>query len=220
MRWKALRGCKALIWTAVLLWAGPSFGLTGEEVLSRLQKRYKKLKSFSAEFRYTFQWKLAGEARQQVGKVFFLKPKQFRIETPDRVVVCDGETVWNYTPATHQVVVTAYGDRSLSPTLRDIVSDYLEGYTPHYIRPDSVAGERCYLLRLTPKDPEERLEVRLWVEEERWVVRKLSYADEVGNETAYLLKDVRVNTKLDESLFRFRIPEGVEVVDLRPKRSK
>ncbi|RKY58069.1 MAG: outer membrane lipoprotein carrier protein LolA [Candidatus Latescibacterota bacterium] len=218
MRWRVRQVRRAIALGMGLLWAGLAFGLTGQEVLSRLQKRYKKLRSFSAEFRYTFCWKLVGEARQQEGKVFFRKPNLFRIETPDRVVVCDGKTVWNYTPATRQVVVTDYGDRSLSPTLQDIIADYLESYTPHYARPDTVSGERCHLLRLVPKDPEERLEVRLWVEEKRWMVRKLSYSDEVGNETTYLLKDVQVNPKLDKKLFRFKVPEGAEVVDLRPKR--
>lgn len=201
-----------------LLLAGTTFALTGQDVLSRLQKRYRKLKSFSAEFTYKFCWKLVGEERQEEGKIFFRKPNLFRIETPERLVVCDGETVWNYTPAAGQVLVTSYGDRNLSPTLKDLISDYLEGYVPYYIRPDSVSGRRCHLIKLVPKDPEEGTEVFLWVDGRRWVVRKLSYSDEIGNETTYLLKNVKINPKLEGKIFDFEVPEDAEVVDLRPKR--
>lgn len=200
----------------LVLLAGTSFALTGQEVLSELQKRYRKLKSFSAEFTYTFRWKLVGEERQEEGKVFFRKPNLFRIETPQRLVVCDGEVVWNYTPAAGQVLVTNYGDRNLSPTLEELISDYLEGYVPYYIRPDSLSGRRCHLIKLVPKDPEEGMEVFIWVDGE-WVVRKISYSDEIGNETTYLLRKVKINPKL-KKIFNFEVPKGVEVVDLRPKR--
>ena len=198
-----------------LLLVGTASGLTGRDVLSKLQKRYKKLKSFSAEFTYTFRWKLVGEERQERGRLFFRKPNLFRVEAPDRVVVCDGRTVWNYTPSAGQALVTDYGDRNLSPTLRDLLSDYLKSYTPYYIRPDSVLGRRCYLIKLAPKDSSGGTELFLWVEGRGWMLRKLSYSDEVGNETTYLVREFEVNPKLDRKVFEFEVPEGVEVVDLR-----
>jgi outer membrane lipoprotein-sorting protein len=36
-----------------------------------------------------------------------------------------------------------------------------------------------------------------------------------GRETQYTVRDIDINTGLDDSRFVFDIPEGVEVVDLR-----
>jgi outer membrane lipoprotein-sorting protein len=47
------------------------------------------------------------------------------------------------------------------------------------------------------------------------MIRKAEVSEFSGKKTEYGIGDIKTNIGLDETVFNFRIPEGVEIVDLR-----
>jgi outer membrane lipoprotein-sorting protein len=69
------------------------------------------------------------------------------------------------------------------------------------------------VLRLDPKKPREEFEVvELEVQPGDGRILRVVLIDTASNRTEFLFDDVRENVGLPESLFRFAIPSGVEVV--------
>jgi outer membrane lipoprotein-sorting protein len=72
------------------------------------------------------------------------------------------------------------------------------------------------LLKLVPKDDRSFVKsVKLSIEENGWMLRKILILDVNETETTYTVKDVKLNTNMKDKTFTFETPAGAEVVDLR-----
>ena len=72
------------------------------------------------------------------------------------------------------------------------------------------------LLKLVPKDDRSFVKsVKISVEENSWIVRKIVILDVNETETTYTVRDIKLNTNIKEKNFTFVAPEGAEIVDLR-----
>ena len=72
------------------------------------------------------------------------------------------------------------------------------------------------VLKLVPKDDQSFMKsVKVWVEDGTWIVRKVLVVDVNDTETQYVIKEIKLNTHVNDSLFSFTPPPGTEVVDLR-----
>ena len=72
------------------------------------------------------------------------------------------------------------------------------------------------LLKLVPKDDRSFVKsVKISVEENSWMLKKIAILDVNETETSYLVKDIKLNTNMKEKTFTFETPAGAEVVDLR-----
>jgi outer membrane lipoprotein-sorting protein len=72
------------------------------------------------------------------------------------------------------------------------------------------------LLKLVPKDDRSFVKsVKISVEENGWLLRKIVILDVNETETTYTVKDIKLNTNIKDKTFTFETPAGAEVVDLR-----
>ena len=77
-------------------------------------------------------------------------------------------------------------------------------------------GQTVVVLKLTPKDDKSSMKsLKLWIDEEEWLLRKAEIVDVNNNVRIYTVLDIRLDTTLSDSTFAFVAPPGVEVVDLR-----
>ena len=210
-----------LVAVCLPIW-GEAWGLDGPEVIARMQKRFGNLRSLSARFEKRHYWKLVDQTQKMKGQLYVQRPDRFRFETDVQTVVTDGETAWNYAPGNEQVVVSRYetvkDDRSYEKLLFDLVllGGYSDRYLPRYIREERVGGKTCYLVELTARQEDTYIsQIRLWVDRKLWLVRRVEYRNINDDMTTYVLSDLKVDRKVKTGWFRFKPPEGVEVVDLR-----
>jgi outer membrane lipoprotein carrier protein len=190
--------------------------ITGDEIVIRVQKTFEKATALSASFQQTFLWKLAGRQQQSHGTILIKKPGMLRFETDQQIIVSDGATSWTYSPEHHQVIIAPYreSDATLSP--KAFLLEYSVNYQTEYIGEESVKRRPCYIVKLVPKgEGEDITEIKVWVDKRQWVTRKVEYTDINGNISSYIISRVRINPKLEPSAFRFDIPKGAEVVDMR-----
>ena len=150
---------------------------------------------------------------------------RFQIWRPDRMrwdyreperklAVTDGVQTWLYIPSDRQVI-----RGSVEQLRRDsAVSLLLSGS----LRLDEAFGVRSarivdseIRLDLVPRQPSATIqEVRLRADAATGGVLGFEVADPSGNRVTWRFWDIRLDPDLDEDLFRFRVPRGVEVQDL------
>ena len=207
------------LWPVVLLCLlapHPAAGISGGEIIAEVQKRLSDYKTFSARFEKQFYWAVLDKRRNREGRIFLRRPDRFRIELQGGdVVVADGQSIWSYAKRTGQVVVSPYEGEVQTPW--EVFFDYSDRYTPIVVEESELNGRSCYMLVLAPDNERSMVEqMRVWIDRKKWLLLQVEQREANGNLTTYLLRDHRTNKKIDDEVFAFEVPEGVEILDRRP----
>ncbi|MEE8495780.1 MAG: outer membrane lipoprotein chaperone LolA [Xanthomonadales bacterium] len=146
------------------------------------------------------------------GQFWSAQPNRFRWEYGGdfpQLVVTDGQKVWLYDVMLEQVTVREQSSLSVdSPlTLLTDISQLDVQFDVRELGDDSGLD----LLELRARNPESLFErVLLGLEDDK--VRLMTMEDAFGLRTEIRFKDIKRNPKLDEELFHFTPPEGVDVI--------
>lgn len=199
-----------------ILTASSIYAITGEKVVEKVHAKFEKLSTLSARFEKTFEWKLAKEVHRSKGKLYIKKPDKFRIQTESWVICSDGVSMWTYSEANEQVLLSDASESEETLTPQAFLFQYTEGYQAKYERDEKVGKRTCYVVKLTPKEQTTLVtEMTVWVDKKNGLTQKVTYTDINGNVTTYQLSHVQIDKQLDDALFRFDAPEGIEVIDMR-----
>jgi outer membrane lipoprotein carrier protein len=151
--------------------------------------------------------------------VAFKRPGRMRWEYrhPEKLLVTDGSKSYFYVPEDRQVIVSNSpgGAMGLSPDspLSVIMGEtrLSDAFEVTSSETEPVAGGR--VLRLLPLRPQEDFEeAEIEVQPANGQVMRVSLLDQQGNRTEFLFEDIRENRGLSDSLFRFEIPPGVDIL--------
>ena len=161
------------------------------------------------------------------------------------VVVSDGETVWAYSPAKGKVFIGTVEEAKAAmeekqpmhekldmeelehpENAEEAVDKLLEYFEAERTGSDTVAGAGAYTLELKPipeQMPAEYAAVggllNLWIDKNRNVPLAAAYTGGSMGEVRVTALELEINQGMDDALFSFEIPEGVEVLgfeDLKP----
>ena len=209
------------LWPGFLaLWLGapgaqPAWGISGSQIIEKMRTSFAGYQTFSARFEKQFYWAVLDQSSTLEGKIYTRRPDHFRLEAGDgNLVVADGETIWSYVAQNEQVIVSPYSGGLRTPW--EILVDYTDRYRTVSVEEVRLGKRKCYLLALRPRaDNSYMTQMRIWVERGRWRLLKMEQVEANDNVTTYTLEDHKANRRLDGDLFRFEIPEGVEVIDRR-----
>ena len=167
-------------------------------------------------------------------------------EAVGAVIVSDGETVWAYSPAKGTVFTgTAeeakaaleekqpmHGEFDMEEfdhpeNAEEAVEKLLEYFEAERTGTETVADANAYQLELKPipeQMPAEYMAVggllNLWIDQSRSVPLAATYTGGSMGEVSITVLELEINQSVDEALFSFEIPDGVEVVgfaDLKPE---
>jgi len=167
-------------------------------------------------------------------------------EAVGAVVVSDGETVWAYSPSEGKVFVgTAEEAKEMMAEKQPLSGEFdkegfehpknseeaveklLEYFEAKRTGSETVASTDAYLLELKPIPEQMPAEytavgglVNLWIDKSRNVPLAAAYTGGSMGEVSITALELEINAGVDEALFSFEIPAGVEVVnfaDLEPQ---
>ena len=190
--------------------------LTVKQVTERLQQRYEMIDDATARFEQHVKFGFSNIEQTFHGTVTMKKPNRYRIESDNQTIVTDGSTVWAYSPVNNQVIVDRYKENQNSVSLEQFILNLPANYYAALLGSEKGTDGTLLNLKLTPKDDRSFVKtVKLWVEEGRWTVSKISIVDVNDTETTYIVNDLKLNTNVKEKTFAFTPPPGTEVVDLR-----
>jgi outer membrane lipoprotein carrier protein len=205
----------SLIITIALVVAAtvPAFGLTVDDIVRNVDKRYQSLDTFSASMWLIVESAYLGEDTYK-GKLYAKHPNKFRFEYTEpmkQTLVFDGDTFYIYTPNTKQVILYGVTGITGEETVWDMyVSIQKDWDTGSYNVVNLKGGIKTYKLKFTAKSPKQNFQtVYIWVDSEDWVARRVDMMDAEGNSNSYRLFNFDFNPSISASKFTFKTPEGV-----------
>lgn len=151
------------------------------------------------------------EARAQL---VMRKPDHFYWRTSEpfeEVLTTDGETLWIYEPDLEQVTVRPFsGDLSRTPAL--LLSEDESTLEESFEISLAPLSDEARRFTLTPRDPGSLFET-LSLTFSGDTLEQMHFEDSLGQKTSIAFEKVEANVEVDEDLFAFEPPAGVEVID-------
>jgi outer membrane lipoprotein carrier protein len=188
------------------------------DLVKKLQARYDSTAGFRADFTQEVESATLGQKVESRGTVVFKKPGRMRWEfgEPQQTLVSDGKFFWLYQPAEKHVLKTPFQQAFSSSTPASFllgVGRIEQDFTV------SLTGEtqEAYQLRLTPKkDPEAIGVLDLEVSAKTFDILQATVTDPLGNTTRLRFANIDRTAPLDDALFHFTVPPGVDVIEALP----
>ena len=213
---------KKIFFTAVLV-LGVVHGTVAQEkewtvkqVTDQLQHRYEMIDDAIIQFDQDVKIGYSNIEQNYSGVLKMKKPKHYRIESEHQTIVTDGVTVWAFSSANNQVIIDHYKENSNSISPEQFMLNLPANYYASLLGYEKQPGGNVILLKLVPKDDRSFVKsVKISVDENGWMVRKIVILDVNETETTYTVKDIKLNTNIKEKIFTFETPAGADVVDLR-----
>jgi chaperone LolA len=186
------------------------------ELLSRLREKYEDVDNLSLRFRQTTVFAVSKAEQETAGRLVVGKGNRYRVTLEDRVIVSDGQSVWSWSKRNAQVIVDRFRDEPAGLTPERLLTRVPEDYRVVSTGSVTVGGRETTVLKLTPGSPGQQLKwLKLWVDEDGLLVRKMQVRDLGDNDMTYMLSDIEIDGDLPDSAFTFTAPPGAEILDLR-----
>lgn len=183
-----------------------------EALARRVEARHRGVSDLTARFVQTYRSGALGREVVERGVLSLKPPSRMRWEYRDpekKTFVSDGKTSYFYVPADRQVIRRDQSDA------RDLPAMLLSGHADILATFDvglETAAPGLQRLRLTPRKAEAEIE-HLYVDvEDSGRIRGILVIDAQGNRSQFTFDDIHENVGLDDRLFRFEVPHGVEVI--------
>ena len=187
-----------------------------EALLSAVKARYADTTAISAHFTQVTRSPAFGEGPAQQGTLLIARPRHMRVEfqgADASQFVSDGQTLWVYSPASQQVIVTP--DLSgQSDGLSDLLGSLAaleERFEVTRLPADAEGGHR---LSLRPRGAEaaQLKALNLTLQADTLLLARLEIVDAFDGVTEMRFSEVALNPAVPEGAFAFTPPPGVQVI--------
>ena len=191
--------------------------LTLDEILNRVEKRYSG-EGFTADFLQESTIKAMKITDFARGKVFVKYPGQMRWEYQEpepQIIITDGIKLWIYRPEDNQVMTGGAPAFFRDGKGASFLSDVKIIREKFNIAMDTTAEELFYRFTLFPREKTlDITEIRMAVDKKDFNIARIVTINQYGDTTHIELINHRFDAQLDDSLFSFNVPEGVDVLKI------
>ena len=175
----------------------------------------KNTQKLEAKFKQTLIDDQGIELESSTGVVFFSRPDKFRWDYQHpyiQTIVTNGKLLWFYDEDIEQVTIQDVSS-SIKNTPAAIFRSYKDIHE-HFIIIDMGNIEQFNWVELTPKDIDSQYKsIRLGFDEDK--LGMMVIFDHLGQVTRIDFTDEVINKKIDDSMFNFELPQGVDIIDSR-----
>jgi len=186
-----------------------------QRIIDRVEKTVKRLETITCTFSQEYERKALERTRVISGTICTKSPNRLRVEYPAQTIVVDGETVWQYIPKNKQVTVQEFEEgEDMFPTPHSIFIRHIARGGAVFEGEEKINGRTCDKLHLS-SGLDESAEVTVWVDRKLKFPVKTVETKPNGDVITYVLDDVKLNKRVNNTVFKFKVPDGVEVVDMR-----
>jgi outer membrane lipoprotein carrier protein len=200
----------------ILLISSTSYGITAEEIVTKLQGIYDKAESYTADFFQESELGSLKRVKKANGIAYFKKNGRMYWEYKEptkQKFVSNGKKVWLYQPDMNQVQVHDYAALNLTNTensFLDGVGNLMKDFDVKY---NGVEVDGSYVLELKPKDAAIGFqEAAMHVDKKTFNIMRTVTTDAYGNHNTLIFKNTKFNVDINDDFFDFKIPDGVHVV--------
>jgi outer membrane lipoprotein carrier protein len=180
-----------------------------QSVLGSLAKKHRAAPVFSLVFESRAEGADGNPMPAAKGSLTAADSGRFRLQHAQGTVVSDGKTVWQYFPSTKQVVIKDAADAGEAG---GVLLRFLQARA---LRAESRPGGLLRVV-LDPSSVGESLDsLVVTLSPSESSVRRVLTQDPAGNRVEYSLKSLRYDARPGRNAFVFKLPAGVEVIDMR-----
>ncbi len=188
-----------------------------EDVVKKVERRYAG-SGFSAEFYQSSKIAAMEITDTASGRIFVKRPGMMRweYEKPDRQsVITDGNTLWIYRPEDNQVMMGKAPEFFGSGKGAGFLSDMKLIRQQFRIFLAKKAKEGYHILELLPIERTFDVSViYLSVSIKTFDIVEIVTYNSYGDENKIRLSNLQLKKNLDDSMFSFQTPQGVEILHL------
>lgn len=189
----------------------PALADAADDLLARVEQRHAQVRDLEARFTQSYRSGALGRELVETGVLKLKRPGRMRWEyqkPEQKLFVSDGKTWYFYVPSERQVVVKEQAGDRRAPALLLAGGSIAQQFAPA-LEVDAAGRPR---LRLRPRAPDPELD-RVYVDlDASDRITGLEVHDAQGNVSRFRFEELRENRGLADELFRFRVPQGVEVI--------
>lgn len=192
-----------------------------ETPTEKLNLLLKNLRSMKADFTQTLIDNKGKQIHNAKGTMALQRPGQFRWQTQKpskQVVIANGNRLWIYDPELEQVIIRGLAKQTgETPAL--LLSDANPGLeTDFHVKIEKKASSNVEWFVLTPKDRGSMFaSIRMgFVGQE---LHEMQLKDHLDHTTIILFTRVQANVTLPSSLFSFKPPKNVDIIDETKQRT-
>src|SRR5690625_5919242 len=133
------------------------------------------------------------------------------LEPFEQLLVSDQTYLWLYDPDLEQVTQRAYDQEQVRATPAAILSDDLHGLSDNFAVRHQGGDNGRTLFTLTPRTQDHTFNEQSLSFTDQGLV-EIHVHDNLGQQTVFALLNVRRNQSVDQKLFQFVPPKGVDVL--------
>jgi outer membrane lipoprotein carrier protein len=189
-------------------------------IVDEVQSKYEKIEDFHSKFTQEATVKALNKLQRAQGEVWFKKPGKMRwnyYRPAKDQIVSDGSTIWLYNYDEKQVVKSPLEKVVDTPTTTTLLSglgNLKKQFNAQFSKPKSVDENGNYLIDLTPKKSDDQYDkATIAIDRKTMFVKDIYLYDPFGNVTKVKLEDIEINKGVPDSLFKFKMPKGTEVIE-------
>jgi len=198
---------------ALLMFATVTCAESSDEDL--LERFLSNMQTLEANFKQTLVDEQGLELESTSGVVFFNRPDKFRWDYKipyTQTIVTNGESLWFYDEDLEQVTIRDFST-SIENTPAAIFGSY-EDLDTQFIIIELGNIEEFDWIELTPRDIESQYNsIRLGFDKDK--LGMMVMFDNLGQVTRVDFTEEVLNKKMDDSMFDFEPPQGIDIIDDR-----
>lgn len=193
------------------------FGLAAKPA-DDLMNKLKAIESYDASFKQLIKDEQGKTLQNSEGKLYVKRPGRFywKSEYPDELlVVADGKVIWTYDIELEQIIKQDQNNSmgaSPAALLAGEVVDLDKEYDIVMLSPSQCKGniDNCY--KLTPKEQQSQFKtIKIGFHDSKLAMIYMQDGLEQTISTDFT--KVKMNNTIDDGLFNFTPPEGVDVIE-------
>lgn len=153
------------------------------------------------------------------GKMWLKKPRQFRWEVlgnEPRLIIADGKKVWDYDKNLEQVTIQKLQKRQTAVPIFFLTGDVNSLDTDFKIKKMPYTQGHCLknsdtCFELQPKRSEGSFQwIKIGFKEK--ILNEMELLDQLGQDSQFTFKQVKLNGNIPDSQFKFTPPKGVDIL--------
>jgi len=197
---------KILIFLLFFSFSTNVFTQSKKEVFEQLKNNLKNAKAVSLDFKSNLD-------KNQIGKLIATSTGQYKLFVGNRIIVCDGKTLWNYSSTEKKVLISDYEDMDML-SIETLFTEIITNYTAKTLKKEtSTSFGKSFKLIISPKNKDAyNPEITLRLETTKYNIKSLGFDAGNGYEEWEISNMI---LKTQKESFEFKIPENTTIIDLR-----